>query len=119
MRQPTRQEIIDAHNTLSHLFACLEMGCKFGPATTKANENVIKKALLPIPPETMAEVEWDDEKHYLADAETESGVKVIMLSQSGDFIRCIQPPNAGDVVIGFPREELTPTGRHYTPTQEN
>lgn len=117
MSQPTREEIIRAHQTLNHLCDCLEVGCTFGPATIKASKNAIEKALLPKPKRTMAEIQWDNEEHYLAEAETEDGIKVVMLSQSGDFIRCIQPPNAGDVVIGLPREELTPTGRHYTPTQ--
>lgn len=117
MSQPTREEIICAHETLGYLCDCLEMGYTFGPATIKASKNAIEKALLPKPKRTMAETRWDNEEHYLAEAETESGVKVVMLSQNGDFIRCIQPPNAGDVVIGLPSEELTPTGRHYTPTQ--
>lgn len=119
MSQPTHEEIIRAHETLNHLCDCLEMGWKIGATTINDSKSVIEKALLPKPKRTMAETRWDDEQHYLAEAETESGVKVVMLSQNGDFIRCIQPPNAGDVVIGLPREELTPTGRHYTPTQGN
>ena len=98
MTNPTRQEIVDAHYALVELRALAECNP-------------------PRPRPTMAEVEWDDDKHYLAEAETESGVKVVMLSQNRDFIRCIQPPNAGDVVIGVPSEDLTPTGRRYTPTE--
>lgn len=117
MSQPTRQDIIRAHETLNHLCNCLEMGLRMGANTINASKSVIEKAMLPKPKATMAEIRWDNEGHYLAEAETENGVKVVMLSQSGDFIRCIQPPNAGDVVIGLPKEELTPTGRYYTPTQ--
>lgn len=117
MSQPTREEIIRAHETLNYLYERLEMGLGIGSISIKDSLSVIKKALLPKPKRTMDDLEWDNEQHYLAEAETEDGVKVVMLSQSRDFIRCIQPPNAGDVVIGLPKEELTPTGRYYTPTQ--
>ena len=93
MSQPTREEIIRAHQTLNHLCDCLEMGWKMGATTIKHSKIIIEKALLPKPKRTMAEIQWDNEEHYLAEAETESGVKVVMLSQSRDFIRCIQPPN--------------------------
>jgi len=117
MSQPTREEITHAHDALNHLCNCLEMGLRMGATTINANKSVIEKALLPKPKRTMAETQWDNEEHYLAEAETEDGIKVVMLSQNRGFIRCIQPPNAGDVVIGLPREELTPTGRYYTPNQ--
>lgn len=117
MSQPTREEIIRAYQTLNHLCDCLEVGCTFGPATIKASKNAIEKALLPKPKRTMAEIQWDNEEHYLAEAETENGIKVVMLSQDENVIKCIQPPNAGDVVIRLPKKELTPTGRHYTPTR--
>lgn len=117
MSQPTREEIIRAHETLNYLYERLEMGLGIGGTNIKYSLSVIEKALLPKPRVTMAETQWDNERHYLAEAETEDGIKVVMLSQNGDFIRCIQPPNAGDVVIGLPREELIPTGRYYTPNQ--
>lgn len=117
MSQPTREEIIRAYQTLNHLCDCLEVGCTFGPATIKASKNAIEKALLPKPKRTMAEIQWDNEEHYLAEAETENGIKVVMLSQDENVIKCIQPPNTGDVVIGLPKKDLTPTGRYYTPTQ--
>ena len=120
MTNPTRQEIIDAHEALD----CLTYLAESFALSVSGDRDDIKKlqqttlAALPTKPQpTMAEVEWDDDKHYLAEAETESGVKVVMLSQNRDFIRCIQPPNAGDVVIGVPSEDLTPTGRRYTPTE--
>ena len=116
----TPQEIIDAHEALD----CLTYLAESFALSVSGDRDDIKKlqqttlaALPPKPHPTMAEVEWDDEEHYLAEAETESGVKVVMLSQHEDFIRCIQPPNAGDVVIGLPSEDLIPTGRRYTPTE--
>ena len=106
MSNPTRQEILDAHRALINLYDCIEMGWRIEAATLKDKLSVIEKAMLPKPKRTMAETQWDNEEHYLAEAETEDGIKVVMLSQSGDFIRCIQPPNAGDVVIGLPRLSL-------------
>lgn len=108
MTQPTREEIIRAHQTLNHLCDCLEEGRKIGPTTIKYSKIVIENAMLPKPKRTMAEIQWDNEEHYLAEAETEDGIKVVMLSQNGDFIRCIQPPNAGDVVIGLPQGGTNP-----------
>lgn len=109
MTTPTRQQIIAAHEALEKVYGRL-------PGTRYAKMTILA-ALPPKPQPTMADIEWDDDKHYLAEAESESGVKVVMLSQHEDFIRCIQPPNAGDVVIGVPKKDLTPTGRRYTPTE--
>lgn len=120
MPNPTRQEIIDAYTAVTTLARLAE---EFTPVRVEEHKEIndlhlaVRAVLPPKPQPTMAEIEWDDDKHYLAEAETESGVKVVMLSQNRDFIRCIQPPNAGDVVIGVPSEDLTPTGRRYTPTE--
>lgn len=120
MPNPTRQEIINAYTAVTTLARLAE---EFTPVRVEEHKEIndlhlaVRAALPPKPRPTMAEVEWDDDKHYLAEAESESGVKVVMLSQNRGFIRCIQPPNAGDVVIGVPSEDLTPTGRRYTPTE--
>ena len=120
MPNPTRQQIIDAYTAVTTLARLAE---EFTPVRVEEHKEIndlhlaVRAALPPKPQPTMAEIEWDDDKHYLAEAESESGVKVVMLSQNDDFIRCIQPPNAGDVVIGVPSEDLTPTGRRYTPTE--
>lgn len=119
MTNPTRQQILNAHEALEELKNVALSAADFCGDTEKylAWKSEIIAALPPLPRPTMAEVEWDSDKHYLAEAESESGVKVVMLSQSRDFIMCIQPPNAGDVVIGLPKKDLTPTGRRYTPTE--
>jgi len=71
-------------------------------------------AALPEKPRlTMDEIEWDDDKHHLAEAEDEHGIRMIMVSDELDFIRCMQPPNAGGIVLGVPKKDLTPTGRRY------
>lgn len=115
MTNPNRQQIIEAHDALKKLENAAWHGGEDWHSTHW--KNLILAALPPKPPETMADIEWEDGRHYLAEAETEDGIKVVMISQHGDFIRCTQPPNAGDIVIGLPREELTPTGRYYAPTQ--
>lgn len=102
---PTRQEIIDAHEALEEL-------CNRLPGTRYAKMAILA-ALPPKPRPTMAEVEWDDDKHHLAEAEDEHGIRMIMVSDELDFIRCMQPPNAGGIVLGVPKKDLTPTGRRY------
>lgn len=58
-------------------------------------------------PLTMADVEWDYEKHHLAGATTPSGIEVVM----------VQPaPNAHHIVTGgglYARDMLTPNGKRY------
>lgn len=119
MPNPTRAQILNAYEALEELKNVALSAADFCGDTEKylAWKSEIIAALPPKPQPTMNEIEWDDNKHYLAEAESESGVKVVMLSQSRDFIMCIQPPNAGDVVIGLPQKDLTPTGRRYTPTE--
>lgn len=120
MSQPSPRQIINAHgalNRLTRLAGNYLSSISDEDDVTGQLRQFVLRVLPPEPQPTMDEIGWDDEQHYLAEAETEDGIKVVMLSQNGDFIRCIQPPNAGDVVIGLPKKELTPTGRYYTPTQ--
>ena len=111
MSNPTRQEIINAYNTLEALCARL-------PATRAAKESILK-ALPPKPQPTMAEVEWDDDKHYLAEAEHLQFGKVIMLykNSAADSIEVIYKNQDGITPsITYPGA-LTPTGRRYTLTE--
>lgn len=116
MSNPTRQEIIDAHEALIEL-------CRLAEelAVTEVQDRQawkchasIRAALPPKPQPTMAEVEWDDELHYLAEAEHVDMGKVIMLwkTTSGriSFIR-------SGLVWAEPSATLTPTGRRYTLTE--
>lgn len=106
MTNPSRQEIIEAYDALDML-SKLSRG-------TRYVEMAIRKALPPLPRPTMAEVEWDDNNHYLAEAETEMGTKVIMLWETTtEHIAIIE-----DGVMGYVRHEgLTPTGKRYTLTE--
>ena len=110
MPNPTRQEILDAYNTLEALCARL-------PATRAAKESILK-ALPPKPQPTMAEVEWDNDKHYLAEAEHSFLGKVVMINYDPGLERilyiCDGKPN-GEGLSSL--ERLAPTGKRYTLTE--
>ncbi|WP_284850083.1 hypothetical protein [Corynebacterium rhinophilum] len=108
MTNPTRQEIIDAQ--LARQWAEWNKSCEVSSPEIQAAANFI---LAHTTPPTMAEIEWDDDKHHLAEAEDEHGIRMIMVSDELDFIRCMQPPNVGGIVLGVPKKDLTPTGRRY------
>lgn len=116
MTDPAPEEITKAYAALFGLadFAVTQAEDKEEADMMRAYNNHILKALPPKPQPTMAEVEWDDDKHHLAEAEDEHGIRMIMVSDELDFIRCMQPPNAGGIVLGVPKKDLTPTGRRYT-----
>ncbi len=119
MPNPTCQEIIDAHQTLRYLCDCLEAEWKIGATTIKDSKSVIEKALPPRPSPTMAEVEWDDDKHYLAEAENPAWGKVLMLGISHDSKEVTTLIKTDKVVYlpGLPPQSLTPTGKRYTLTE--
>ena len=106
MSNPTRQEIIEAHEALEAL-SKRSLG-------TRYVEMAILKALPPRPQPTMAEIEWDDDKHYLAEAEFDGHGPSIMLRETTS--NCISVISGGLVRPAFP-EELTPTGKRYTLTE--
>ena len=114
MTNPTHQEIIAAHEALDTL--CRETGV-FTPVN--ALKWLILKALPPKPHPTMAEIEWNDDEHFLAEAEDESCSSVIMLQQSKETgnIQAILKGTIKSYLIYQRPEHLTPTGRRYTPTE--
>ena len=109
MSEPTRQEIINAHDALEALCKCL--------TGTRAAKETILRALPPRPRPTMNEIEWDDDKHFLAEAEHSAWGKVVMLRESA-LIIFVQPieKRMGDIHVARV-EELTPTGKRYTLTE--
>ena len=106
MSNPTRQEIIEAHEALEAL-SKRSLG-------TRYVEMAILKALPPRPQPTMADMGWDDDKHYLAEAEFDGYGPSIMLWETTS--NCISVISGGLVRPAFP-EELTPTGKRYTLTE--
>lgn len=113
MTNPTRKEIIDAHEALDTL--CRETGVN---TPVNALKWLILKALPPKPQPTMADVEWDDDEHFLAEAETPDVGKVAMISkdESGLIEFIMRPYLALTKSCAWP-EYLTPTGKRYTLTE--
>ena len=111
MPNPTRQEIIDA-------YAALYVLCDSLPATRAAKEAILA-ALPPKPQPTMAEVEWDDDKHCLREAEHPEYGKVIMLSHINycNQIAVLWSGNRKYIDLCVAPEDLTPTGKRYTLTE--
>lgn len=109
MPNPTRRQILEAHEALEKL-------CQRLPATRAAKETILR-ALPPLPRPTMNDIKWDDNEHFLAEAEHPDWGKVAMLRESG-LIIFVQPieKKIGDIQVARV-EELTPTGKRYTLTE--
>lgn len=121
MPNPTRQQIIDAYTAVTTLARLAE---EFTPVRVEEHKEIndlhltVRAALPPRPRPTMAEVEWDDDKHYLAEAETPDLGKVAMVSkaESGLIEFIMKPYLASKKSCAWP-EYLTPTGKRYTLTE--
>ena len=115
MPSPTRQEIIDAYEMLDVLLGFSE---DRNPDLVPERRSIIEKALPPRPQATMAEIEWDDDKHYLAEAEHDSLGKVVMIHPAPDTrIRCLRKGYGPYRVYNLIPAHLTPTGKRYTLTE--
>lgn len=119
MPNPTRAQILNAHEALEELKNVALSAADFCGDTEKylAWKSEIIAALPPKPRPTMAEVEWDDDKHYLAEAMDRFGTTVLMLGETdGGNIRCIVPVKRLHEQL-TPPDNLTPTGKRYTITE--
>lgn len=121
MTNPTRQEIIDAHNALTHLING-GIACTYTRAAKEGVyecEKLIRKFLPPKPRPTMAEVEWDDDKHRFAEAENPDHGKVIMLERSAcpGFIRIALAKENEPTWQAVKENTLTLTGKRYALTE--
>lgn len=115
MSEPTRQEIIDAYEMLDVLLGFSE---DRNPDLVPERRHIIEKALPPRPQATMAEIEWDDDKHYLAEADHATTRKVIMLHPTPDSkIECLNKWDGLYRIYWLTPEYLTPTGKRYTLTE--
>ena len=113
MPNPTREEIISAHEALETL-------CARVPEETSvyAMKSLILAALPPKPQPTMDEIEWDNDKHYLAEAEHPTYGTVLMLGQDIDYtIKFLALNRAASKTVWGNPEHLTPTGKRYTLTE--
>ena len=121
MSQPTRQEIIDAHEALEKLKdRALYAADFFGPVDACLLwKSEILKALPPCPQPTMADIEWDNEKHRFAEAEHPDYGEVIMLQRDLNTGRVrILLNDYGEFHMPYALpQNLTPTGRRYTLTE--
>lgn len=121
MPNPTRQEILDAYTAVTTLARLAE---EFTPVRVEEHKEIndlhlaVRAALPPKPRPTMADVEWDDDKHYLAEAEHSDFGKVIMLSINAyDLIDFIAPDRYASRFKDTHPANLTPTGKRYTLTE--
>lgn len=78
------------------------------PAYGIAAQAAAEYILATTTPPTMADVEWDDEKHYLAGATTSNGGSVVMLWHDDIDTDHIITDHAE-----WPRDRLTPNGKKY------
>ena len=121
MPNPTRAQILNAHEALEELKNVALSAADFCGDTEKylAWKSEIIAALPPLPQPTMAEVEWDDEKHYLAEAEHPGWGKVIMLGMTpvSKVVRTFTKREGACYFPSVPPKSLTPTGKRYTLTE--
>ena len=76
--------------------------------TLAAIEHILATTTRP----TMADAEWDQEKHYLAGADYDHGDPCVMIrSKFGGDIWAIDP--SLQAMFFFPAHELTPNGKRY------
>lgn len=117
MTNPTRQEILDAHEAAEKLAKLAARQVSYATDEEIANswKKQILAALPPKPNPTMAEVEWDDDKHYLAEANYPYHGRVIMLSEKDGWIHYFDERER-DVYDAL-ASTLTPTGKRYTLTE--
>ena len=117
MTTPNRDQIIRAYEALERLERAAWKGSEneYEEMYHSEAKDIILSVLPPKPAPTMAEIEWDDDKHYLAEAEQVARGDVIMLEvvNTGE-IRCMSK-GLGTLVFFLVRPEtLTPTGFRYT-----
>ena len=118
MPNPTRQDIIDAHDALAELRALVESNPPRHDTHAEKLESRIFAALPPLPQPTMAEVEWDDDKHYLAEAKHPKYKRVIMIEPVDDWVIEVLTPDCYPTRHDrLEATDLTPTGRRYTLTE--
>ena len=118
----TRQEVIAAHEALEDLDDTAHNLAKDQDDKDLCElwKKRILSALPPRPQPTMDDVEWDDDKHCLAEAKLDGGSKVIMLGEEPDGTISVFHPGpvryrGGTVIPDY----LTPTGRKFTLKEAN
>ena len=113
-----KADIIDAHSAVGELqhIALKTTTDPFEKRGINAFVECIHIALPPKPMPTMADIEWDDEKHFLAEAEHSKYGKVIMIGDAHLHTLVINPNDDITKTAYVDSARLTPTGRRYTLT---
>lgn len=118
----TRQEVIAAHEALEELDDTARNLAKDQDDKDLCElwKKRILAALPPCPQPTMDDVEWDDDKHCLAEAKLDGGSKIIMLGEEPDGTISVFHPGpvryrGGTVIPDY----LTPTGRKFALKEAN
>nr|DAL10900.1 MAG TPA_asm: hypothetical protein [Caudoviricetes sp.] len=120
MPNPTRAQILNAHEALEELKNVALSAADFCGDTEKylAWKSEIIAALPPKPRPTMGEVEWDDGEHFLAEAEqTKYGQAIMLGLDETGFIEFFVPRLRECRYDAAHPDTLTPTGRRYTLTE--
>lgn len=117
MTNPTREEIINAHKALKDLKTVALNTADFCSDTVLYTqwEKQILAALPPYPQPTMAETQWNEDKHRLAEAEYVNGGTVIMLImyKECDEIKCLTTADDSFRIVHLRPKHLIPTGKRY------
>lgn len=112
MTSPTREQIVEAHSALAHLIFYATAEADMEKVLERGR--LIRKFLPPIPQPTMAEVEWDDNEHFLAEAELKGyGPAIMLWEATPGYISVIREGRVWPARY----EELTPTGKRYVLTE--
>lgn len=116
MTNPKREQIEAAYFATEQL-VLLATVVRESPAVKDYREMILK-VLPPRPQPTMADIEWDNDKHYLAEAEHSYRGKVIMLYRHAGLrqIQYLRAGGANEILFAAPAD-LTPTGKRYTLTE--
>ena len=121
MPNPTRAQILNAHEALEELKNVALNAADFCGDTEKylAWKSEIIAALPPKPQPTMAEIAWDDDEHYLAEVENRIWGRGIMLylDDERDTILCQLQQEGKPFTLQCEPDALTPTGKRYTLTE--
>lgn len=123
MTNPTRQEIIEAQLARQWAEQVQQTDAEYERKGRRYSGDPMRAAAAYIlshtPAPTMAEVEWDDEKHYLAEAEHPGWGKVIMLGMTpvSKVVRTFTKREGACYFPSVPPKSLTPTGKRYTLTE--
>lgn len=118
MANPTRQEILEAYAALRKLSLLAEDLAATVEEEARQAWNYHDSILAVLPPKpepTMAEIGWDNDNYYLAEAEHSAYGLVIMIGE-GVAPETIRVVRAGGNVCEVADGDLMPTGHHYVRT---